>query len=367
MRDNLKQQINSVTQLGESRFDLLDGLRGVAAAVVLFGHACERVTGNVQHFPKKHLAVYFFFMLSGFVVACAYEKRLLAGMPVLQFYLRRAIRLYPLLVLGTVLCAGYLAAFSPMFLQDPSWLIASTFSALGLPFPYTEFSPRQFPINPPAWSLFYELIAYAVFGLMAMHLRTWLLVLGAFVCAALFAFASAYYQGRTMPLYTTTFAAAVPFIIGILLWRNHEAKFLKIPPIPFWVLSAMILIVCAIPASVNKGFDTLIAATVFPVIIISGAAHGNRPSGKVMKALGDLSYPVYILHWPFLLGAQYFLNGFAHPLVVAVLGCLMALCGAWLAFSYCDVPVRRYLSDRLLSRHLRPVVSEVGREEAGNA
>lgn len=346
MRDNLMQKPESAPPAGETRYELLDGLRGVAAAVVLFAHACGQSGAN-QYFEKKYLAVYFFFMLSGFVVACAYEKRMKAGMPVLQFYLRRAIRLYPMLVAGTVLCVGYLVTFDQRFVADPAKYVAIIFSVLGLPYQHAEFNKTAFPINPPEWSLFYELLAYLIYGLLAAHLRLWHLIVCGIVSLALFAFGAHYYYGHQMGLIAHTFTAAAPFTIGILLWRNHEAQWLKLPPLPFWLLATMVAAPCALPDSFDRGFDALIAATVFPIVIISGAAHGNRNSGPAMKALGDLSYPVYILHWPFILLAPMLLRGRTEPIVIALSGCVIAIFSAWLAFRYYDLPVRRYLNGSL--------------------
>jgi peptidoglycan/LPS O-acetylase OafA/YrhL len=85
------------------RFALLDELRGIAALAVCLFHIGTRATG-VQLFPNGYLAVDFFFMLSGFVLAEAYQRlgRTGAGggMDWAGFARRRLVRMAPVAVLG---------------------------------------------------------------------------------------------------------------------------------------------------------------------------------------------------------------------------------------------------------------------------
>lgn len=342
-----------VNHQGSPRFELLDGLRGIAALLVLFAHACS-AAGATQFFEKKYLAVYFFFMLSGFVVACAYDKRLKAGMPVMQFYLRRAIRLYPLLIAGTILCAIYLFFLIPQFRNDPTRELTVLVSLLGLPFQYAHFTTIAFPINPPEWSLFYELLAYLVYGITAMHLRTWHLVTTAILSLILFSFGAHYYTGEEMGLIAKTFTASAPFSIGIILWRIYEKKSIRIPAIPFWALSLIMIALCALPDRFDRGFDALIVLAFFPVMILCGAAHGGKNSGSLIRILGDLSYPVYILHWPFIIVAPHIFSTSANRIAIASLSSFASVVYAWFAFRFYDVPLRRYLSRVLIPKRKEP-------------
>lgn len=329
-------------------FQILDGLRGIAAAVVLFTHACGQA-GTLQPFHKPLFAVYFFFMLSGFVVACAYEKRMKTNMTVREFYVRRAIRLYPLIIAGTVLSIAYLLMLEPKFPQDASkyWAIASSF--LGLPFPYASFTRHAFPINPPAWSLFYELMAYLVYGVVATRLRTWHLVVAAVASTILFAHWAHYYDGQRITLLAQVCCALAPFTIGILLWRIYEANTWTLPALPFWLLSPIIVALCALP-DFDRGFDALIVATIFPLVILSGAAHGSNHSGPVTKTLGDLSYPVYILHWPFVAGLPLVFIDPWRRSALAVTACAMAVAFAWGAYRFYDLPLRNFLTRTLITK-----------------
>jgi peptidoglycan/LPS O-acetylase OafA/YrhL len=89
---------------GRHQFVLLDGLRGVAALAVVVTHALYFFPPT----PMAYLAVDFFFMLSGFVLAHAYGERLRQGMTAGRFMAIRLIRLYPLYALGSALYLPFL-------------------------------------------------------------------------------------------------------------------------------------------------------------------------------------------------------------------------------------------------------------------
>ena len=83
----------------QHRFLLLDGLRGIAALMVLGYHLFEAIAfaanAPEQHMFHGFLAVDFFFILSGFVMGYAYDKRW-NSMTIGQFIRLRLIRLHPI-------------------------------------------------------------------------------------------------------------------------------------------------------------------------------------------------------------------------------------------------------------------------------
>ena len=88
-------------------YELLDGLRGVAALVVIWYHVFEGFATSPfdQRFNHGYMAVDFFFILSGFVVGYAYDDRWGRTLNIRNFFKRRLIRLHPMVVLGVVLGA----------------------------------------------------------------------------------------------------------------------------------------------------------------------------------------------------------------------------------------------------------------------
>src|ERR1700712_1409072 len=90
------------SDMGLRRYHTLDALRGLAAIAVV-GFHISQVKLEPVLVPYGYLAVDFFFVLSGAVVAHAYEKQLRAGLSWQAFFVKRVIRLYPLALLGTAL------------------------------------------------------------------------------------------------------------------------------------------------------------------------------------------------------------------------------------------------------------------------
>ena len=95
------------------RYEILDGLRGVAAIMVVLFHMFEcyspGVTGQIIN--HGYLSVDFFFALSGFVITYAYDDRW-NQMSTWSFFKRRIIRLHPMAVFGTLLCACFFLTLS---------------------------------------------------------------------------------------------------------------------------------------------------------------------------------------------------------------------------------------------------------------
>ena len=149
-------------------YEILDGLRGVAAIMVIIFHLFETHSqGNhlIQIINHGYLAVDFFFMLSGFVIGYAYDDRW-DKMTLGTFFKRRIIRLHPMVIMGSIVGA------SLFYFQQSSCFPQIEHTSVGalllimllgctlLPLPlkwdvrgWTEMHP----LNGPAWSLYYEL------------------------------------------------------------------------------------------------------------------------------------------------------------------------------------------------------------------
>jgi len=328
---------------------MLDGLRGVAAGAVLFGHATAVISGH-SLIDRKALAVQFFFMLSGFVIAYAYEARMKAGMPVKEFLLRRTIRLYPLIAVGAVLGSFRFATGNHHLASDPLMFIPSICAALALPSPPTWYSFGLFPINPPEWSLFYELLASVGFGVLIIRCESWHLITVAAVAFASYTVKTIDWFGLagTPPFWSESFGAVASFCIGVLLWRYYQRGRLPRWTLPFSVLALVLLAACALPFTVGWEMDIVCVLLLFPTIIVCGATDTRGTAGRIEHFLGDLSYPLYILHWPVLLFAKRVLLTRIGPAGTIAIACALAVATAWIALVFLDRPVRQRLSEWLL-------------------
>ena len=100
--------VQNIYLSSKPHYEILDGLRGVAAAMVVAFHLLEAHSGGNhlnQIINHGYLAVDFFFMLSGFVIGYAYDDRW-NRMSMGTFFKRRLIRLQPMVAMGSIVGAA---------------------------------------------------------------------------------------------------------------------------------------------------------------------------------------------------------------------------------------------------------------------
>lgn len=336
----------STPETSTQHYPALDVLRGVAALAVVCTHA-EWITG-FRLLSQGYLAVDFFFILSGFVIAHAYEQRLSSGLTSTRFALQRLVRLYPMILLGVVLGS----AVALWTVHPPIWKLAQAALAGLLLAPIDGMRQVGFglwPVNPPSWSLAWELVANAVYAGLLFRLRTrWLVLiaatgwLGLMLCAALFGSLEVGF----LPQHFWGGAARVAFAfsVGLILFRlsGRWPKGFNV-----WVLSAILLVVLGLPAGPSRAvFDLLAVTLVLPVLV--AAAVKAPASAGVARLFGRVSYPLYIIHAPILLVGKHIADAQALPatgrLILVVAGVLVSILAAYVVLRFYDEPVRARLS-----------------------
>src|ERR1700754_1815377 len=99
-----------MTSVAHHRYHTLDAMRGVAALSVLLYHWRPQLPWIL--FGSGYLAVDLFFLLSGFIIAHAYDEKLAKGLGFLDFLALRLMRLCPMLAFGTAIGFALLAVQS---------------------------------------------------------------------------------------------------------------------------------------------------------------------------------------------------------------------------------------------------------------
>lgn len=361
------------------RYELLDGLRGIAAVLVIWYHFFEAFATSPTDQMMNHgyLAVDFFFVLSGFVLGYAYDDRWKKDMTASQFMLRRVIRLHPMVILAVVLGAvAYLIQGSVRWDGTPmpaSMLaVALILGMLLIPIvPGTDADVRgngeMFPLNGPSWSLFFEYIGSVLYAVILHRLsvrRLRMVVVLSGICLAWSAvgnWSGAYHTGMGWSMAGLGFWGGLlrmlfSFSAGLLLCRTMRPRRIRGA---FWLCSAIIAAVMACPyiggtepSVLNGIYDSVCTLFVFPAVVYLGACGtgGKGFSGRTCEFLGSLSYPVYIIHYPLMylfyswVWADAAARPFARvwPVCVAMFACIILL--AWLVMRYYDTPLRRRLS-----------------------
>lgn len=340
------------------RLLVLDGLRGVAAFAVINDHVPSETLRMLT--PGRYLAVDFFWVLSGFVLALSYDGRLRSQMSAWAFMRLRIIRLYPFYLLGLVI--GLVVAMTLSisgWRQYSEWqvLVVAVVGATFLPFPqvFSWTGLQLFPLNGPSWTLFFELVVNLIYGLIVRVLY-WkvlaiLLMMAAAVTFLTVPNAGVGGPGWLWPHFIPGLARAVYcFFMGVLLF--HASRIIRVPAMPAWGAFLAFLAIVAMPVSDSwRGYYDVFAALVaMPLLVVLSA--GARVDGRVASAcavLGQISYGVYVLHVPLWSALEFLLEYFQFNLpglVLVVVVSVAAGVTAWVGGRYYDMPMRRKLSGK---------------------
>lgn len=290
-------------------FITLDGLRGIAALAVITRHAPAYF--SIGPFFESYLAVDFFFVLSGFVLAHAYGARFSEGLTPLQFVRIRLIRLYPLYFLALAISASVewkWLAYAPTGLLDLSAAI------LLLPSPSSQSTASLFPLNAPAWSLFFELLANLCFALIgrrlgAINLFGIVVVAGLALAVAVafrvFGFGAAGVGAMADGFQWQSFGAgclrvAYSFSAGVLVYRIWRVR-QPLIKVPYYVVALLLIaiLVAHPPPYYQTAFDLVVTIVIFPTLVWLGAVSAaTGPIARLFTWLGAASYAVYVLQEP---------------------------------------------------------------------
>ncbi len=349
---------------GTQHFTTLDAMRGTAALAVAVMHASK--LGDLQLMPSAYLAVDMFFMLSGFVIANAYDARLRGGLGAGRFMLQRLVRLYPLYLLGTAVAVLVIASGLDGGWTGAGAAQASGYAAAMLPIPPwldgVDGHYTLYPLNDAAWSLLFELLVNLVFVLVHrwLGLRALLLWTGlaAILLVAAVVDAGSLERGWAWDGFAVGAArVGFAFPLGVVVQRLHAAGRLPRRRVPAWGVVAAMLALLMVPSpgeAPEMWRDLGIVMLVMPVLLIAGV-HGEIGAAGVAAWLGEVSYPLYMLHGPVLalLVGLALRQGYAAdmvPLWYRQSGMLAVVIACAPVARWLDMPVRRWLTARLAPR-----------------
>lgn len=303
--------------------------------------------------PHGYLAVDLFFMMSGFVVAHAYGSRLARGWSVAAFMRVRIVRLWPLYLLGTAIGAAVFATAVDDVAMGAALGLMVTAGIFMIPLPLGA-ETQIFNLNRPAWSLFFEMVANLIYALVGPRLGMRSLAtasaVGALAVVVTFTTegtGSLGHHGPTMIGGAARILFAFP--LGVLLHRLHKAGRLRLT-VPTPVIVSAFLATLMLPdfGELNGVVDAAVVVLVFPMVIASAiTAHVSGVFARPFGFLAVLSYPLYILHGPIVMGfAQ--LAGDAPVVLITAAG--TSLAAAWMAARWFDDPARTVLGKLLSPR-----------------
>lgn len=370
-----QEQTMTSTSNRPARLYSLDALRGLAALAIIFWHwqhfyfsgATPPANFSIPSQPlyslfflfyrSGHLAVDMFFTLSGFIFFWLYSKSISEGkVSAGEFFILRFSRLYPLhfltLILVAVGQALYLKTQGQYFVyadNDPYHFILNVFfaSSVGL--------EKGLSFNSPTWSVSVEVFLYVVFFLLCRWAKGRLSII----------FALSLLGFMILPLHLHMGRGLWAFFLGCSLYplylRLISHRTANRWPAPLYLLT-VVLWVASIAFSLNEFVLVRRSAlwwltylfpilVLFPVTILSLAVieTQNGALGKKLSLLGDISYSLYLWHFPLQLLcvglADYFhvsRDIFKSPLAVLVFFCYLMII-AIISHRYFEMPAQRWL------------------------
>jgi len=311
---NLRKE--GVNDKKTSRYGLLDGIRGVAALIVVIYHTHGAGADIGIWSPRfGFLAVDLFFVLSGFVLSESYGSKLATGMSSRKFIALRLLRLIPLFYLGLALgCIG--VYFDPSIASVKAELVGSLSNLLMLPSFVTNANDVLFPLNLPFWSLFFEFwVASIFFGIFGGRLTTQVVaILTALAAAFLISLQRSYHELNVGPSwwrFTGGFARVMySFLAGVLISKIGPAR-LNLPRVPAWTIYVTVIVLMCAPleGQVSHLFELGCVLIGFPILLALAAAQGER-NGRFDWVAAEASYPIYAIHYPLLIISAGTLNVF---------------------------------------------------------
>ena len=346
-----------------NRFVFLDGIRGIASIFVLTRHTNSFWNVDIYH---CYLAVDLFFILSGYVIAHAYDRKLATkAVSTSKFIIIRAIRLYPVFLLSLIL--SVIAAFSTDSILLPKnyydVLTISAMISLTALFIPSHFNVEKelFPINGPYWSLFYEVTANIIYSIIRPILNNLTLLTIVIISGILLCIVSYTHQNLDAGFFFSQKSFVAGFtrsifgiFTGLLLHRHHiflgNTLLKNISP---WVSFFIIIITLSIPSipNINWLIDIIIVCFIYPFCVIIASNNISTKFEWALLALGSASYPIYVLHKPLGALVSNILEGnekLYSPISGILLSALLISISI-LIEKYYDIPLRRKINSLIFS------------------
>lgn len=371
------------------RYEILDGLRGVAAMIVVAFHLFETYSNGLstQILNHGYLAVDFFFVLSGFVIGYAYDDRW-NRMSTWEFFKRRIVRLHPMVILGGLIGVAWFyfgdAPCFPLIGQTEWWHVMLMFLLGCFMIPVTRAMDirgwgETYPLNGPQWSLFLEYCANIFYAFVLRRLGKVATIVVVALAAVMtidlglnlnlfgLLHAGEYGPGtftggwgiEGTQLYIGIARLCYPFFCGLLIARLN--KLIKLRGAFWWCAFFIALLLC-VPhigqsdaTTLNGIYETLCILIAFPLIVAIGAGSSveGKYSSRICRFMGEISFPLYITHFPLIYMQIKWAGTHAdaplsqHIMVSVSIFCI-AVAVAYAALRLYDEPVRAWLKEHWL-------------------
>jgi peptidoglycan/LPS O-acetylase OafA/YrhL len=301
------------------RFKALDGVRGTAALIVAFVWHYQHFAPEAYPFSKilywpyhyGWIMVDLFFIISGFVFFNMYARKITErALSKTDFFILRFSRLYPLhwfmlIVVTVVKIIRKCLTGSGFFVYYNNNLFFFLQNILSI---QNGWLQTDYSFNGPSWSVSVEIMMYIVFFLVFYY------SVGSnkksCVCGLLLIYLGLmmYVSGRNWPFFNNQIGRGLMgFFIGCTVGEilNFSAAHKRVEKLLLWVCVAGIVILTVFSIIFGyaklKGWTLLYMFVFFPALIIISLKFKTVSmilSIKPLLYLGEISYSVYLVHYP---------------------------------------------------------------------
>lgn len=301
LADHQQTSVSAHATRAKGSLGSLQAGRGIAAVLVVLFH-CNGVFNSGEYFKASPFGrfflfgdsgVYFFFVLSGFIIFHAHAGDIGRGGRLGNYLTRRIIRIYPLylVVMATILPVYFI---HPQFGGESDrdfWSILSSLTLIS--------DGRYTGILAVSWTLFHEILFYALFATVIWRARLGAAILAVWIAAS--------------PLFLTTTSARLGFFFSPLhllfgmgiaasLWLRAGRP---VPARLFAIGGAMAFFAIGLDGVYLGIIPGLVrplayggAATLAVVGMAKLEAAGRMRIPAWLLLLGDASYAIYLIHFP---------------------------------------------------------------------
>ena len=327
-------QLLTMKSFSKHRIHVLDGMRGIAAVIVMLYHIIAKFNPNCSLLPTNaFIAVDFFFVLSGYVICHSYGDKILNGMGAGEYISRRVARLFPMMALGLLLGSPALyiimAENHSVYGGLKEIVVGDLYNIFFIPYlnfdEYPEIlaEPPEliFPADSPLWSISFEMLASLLFVRLICSRRASLIK----ICYLSFSVMvlTSFLHGtpivdnnvfdiergwRTMNIWGGLPRVLFGFTLGMIIYQIRQTpsrygwikRIKNITPLPDWILYCALTSMLIFPFRFLGLYSVFAVGVISPLLVLYGSkAYATSTVAKSLaEYLGWLSFPLYCLHMP---------------------------------------------------------------------
>lgn len=323
----------------------IQALRGVAVLLVVLYHSGLKV------FDSGYLGVDLFFVISGFLITGIITRAIVAErFSFADFYARRARRLLPAayVVLVATTIGAIIFLTTSQYRQFFTNLIgAVTFSANFTLWSQTGYFNPNSAYGPllHTWSLAVEEQYYLLIPILLTLLprRTWLPLVS---LATVISLVVCFYLAGVKPSVAFFWLPTRAWELGIGSIAALIAEFSRVRRITATLLWPAIVVIAAVPVWVlpgpTPGLGSLLVCLATAIIILARDPRADRSIGlQILAKVGDISYSLYLVHWPIFALTRASRLTVELPTSVSVMLIAASLAAAYLLYEFVEQPLRR--------------------------